>query len=49
MKDILPRPVFASLYEHLIKAARRAERGFLSCEEDEDCVTRDLFRSLRRA
>jgi hypothetical protein len=48
MKEILPELVFTSIQQHLMRASHRAESGFPSCEEDEDCLTGDLFRSLRR-
>jgi hypothetical protein len=48
IKDSIPDSIFHSISRHLIKSAHRAEDGYLSNEEEEDSITGDLFRSLRK-
>jgi hypothetical protein len=48
LKDSIPDSIFNSISRHLIKSAHRAEDGYLSNEEEEDSITGDLFRSLRK-
>lgn len=45
---LIPPSVYNSIERHLIRAGHRAQDGFPSGAEDEDTLTGDMFRSLRR-
>jgi hypothetical protein len=46
--DLLPAEVLRSVSNHLVKSGHKAEEGFPSGEEDEDTLTGDLLRAVRR-
>jgi hypothetical protein len=49
IEDLLPNEVFQSVSRHLLRSGHRAENGFPSGEEEEDSLTGDLLRALRRS
>jgi len=49
IRSIIPDPVFRAISKHLVKAGHRAEDGFESVEEDEDSITGDFLRAIRKA
>lgn len=48
MKDALPDVVRRAIGAHLVRSGHRAEDGYPSGEEEEDALTGDLFRAVRR-
>lgn len=48
MRDLLPDDVRRAIGRHLIRSGHNAEDGFSSNEEDEDSLTGDLLRAVRR-
>ncbi|MEK7833650.1 MAG: hypothetical protein AAB401_21365, partial [Acidobacteriota bacterium] len=49
MRKLLPEQVYRDLSRHILRAGHKAEEGFPSGEEEEDSLTGDFLRAVRRA
>lgn len=48
IRDDIPDEIYRSIASHLIRSAHRAEDGYESVEEDEDSITGDFLRAIRK-
>jgi hypothetical protein len=49
LRNLIPDTIFRSISRHLLLSGHEAEDGFPSGEEEEDSLTGDLMRALRRS